>query len=517
LIRTGAFVTKEITEVRRQPRLVLSLILGPFLILLIFGIGYIGETGNLSAVIVTPESGEYSQSAEDYEKLVSGQIDVELVTTDLEVGLARLRGHEVDIVLVVPENAAQQIASGAQAIMPVFFNEVDPLRRDYITYFVYLATNELNKQTLAAAAGQGQESAGDFRAVLARLRNSLAAVENRLQQGDRTAANEQVEQMRSSSANMQLGLILLSQVLNTNTAMVKPADGGESRQVNLAESQSVAGRLNTDLEALQEELRQPNPDQERVRERVSRVRADIDDLDRLTQQFQRINPLVLAAPFYAAPENKAPVPTNFTSFYAPSVLVLLLQHIGVTLAALSIVRERLLGTVELFRVSPVSPSEILSGKYISFTIFLGVVAGALLLLMSNEFTVGGFNLSLGVPILGNWALLVLTLVLVIFASLGLGFLIASLSRSESQAVQLSMLVLLVSVFFSGFFLRIETFWLPVRILSYFLPVTYGIQSLQTVMLRGGTPTPALLIALLMLGAFFGLLSYVLFNREFRRG
>src|ERR1044072_5375671 len=237
-IRTGAFVTKEIAEVRRQPLLVLSLILGPFLILLLFGIGYVGETTKLSAVIVTPPDDTYSHSLADYEKLVSGQIRVVDVTNNLDAGLDRLRRHEVDLVLVVPANAAEQIAGGAQAIMPVFFNEVDPLRRDYITYFVYLATNELNKQTLAAAAGQGQQSAGDFRAVLARLRSSLAAVANRLQQGDSTAANEQVQQMRDSSANMQLGLVLLSQVLNTNTPMMKPAYVGNQRQVNLAVSQT---------------------------------------------------------------------------------------------------------------------------------------------------------------------------------------------------------------------------------------------------------------------------------------
>ena len=81
-------------------------------------------------------------------------------------------------------------------------------------------------------------------------------------------------------------------------------------------------------------------------------------------------------------------------------------------------------------------------------------------MMSNELTIGGVRLSLGVPILGDYFLLALTLFLVIFASIGLGFFISTISKSESQAVQLSMLVLLTSVFFSGFFLRLETIWPP---------------------------------------------------------
>jgi ABC-2 type transport system permease protein len=181
------------------------------------------------------------------------------------------------------------------------------------------------------------------------------------------------------------------------------------------------------------------------------------------------------------------------------------------------VRERMLGTVELFRVAPIRASEILTGKHIRFMALLGVVAGALLLMMSNEFTIGDVHLSLRVPILGDWLYLVLTLVLVVFASVGLGFLIAAISKSESQAVQLSMLVLLASVFFSGFFLRVETIWEPIQAVSYALPVTYGIADLQTIMLRGGTPQPLLLLGLAGLGVLFSLVSYVLLKRELSRG
>jgi ABC-2 type transport system permease protein len=516
-IRTSAFLGKEISEVRRQPRLVLSLILGPFLILLIFGAGYVGRSGRLSAVIVVPAEGGYSRDAADYQEMVGGQMDIRGVTIDEAAAIDRLNRRDVDIVVVVPRDAAQQIASGAQAKLPVYYNEVDPLRRDYISYLTYLYTTEINKQMVAAAAGQGQESAGDVRTSIQRMRNSLAAAETRLDQGDRPGASAQVREMQGSSTSLEIGLTVLSQVLTTSTPLVRPAPEPRPNNVSLVQSRSVINRLNNDLRDLNDELQTPNPDRQRARDRVSRVRQDLDDLDQLTAQFQRINPLVLAAPFYATPINKAPIKVSFTSFYAPGVLVLLLQHIAITLAALSMVRERLLGTVELFRVSPVSPAEILSGKYVSFMIFLGVIAAALIALMSNDLAVGGYGLSLGVPVLGDWALLVVTIALVTFASLGVGFFIAAISRSESQAVQLAMLVLLASVFFSGFFLRIESFFPAVWALSYALPVTYGISSLEVIMLRGGVPTPLLLLALLMLGTFFGLVSFLLFQREFRKG
>ena len=60
----------------------------------------------------------------------------------------------------------------------------------------------------------------------------------------------------------------------------------------------------------------------------------------------------------------------------------------------------------------------------------------------------------------------------------------SISDSERQAVQLSLLVLLASVFFSGFVLSIDQFTPFVRGLAYLLPVTHGIRLIQDVMLRG---------------------------------
>jgi ABC-2 type transport system permease protein len=516
-IRSGAFVSKEINEVRRQPRLILSLILGPFLILFLFGIGYKGEETTLSGIFVLPKQGGYSTNIADYQKLVGGQLQIKSVTTNLQSALDELNRHNVERVVVVPSDISQTISSGAQVKVPIYFNEVDPLRRDLIIYLTYVYANEINKQTLTEAAHQSQVNASDVRATLLRIRNSLAAVEQRLAAGDITGASQQSKELPGSITNVQLGLVILSQLLASDSTLVKQPQPQDPNQVNLTQGGNIAQKLSTDMQALTDELNKPSPDPEVARQGIASIREDVDTFDKLTQQFQSINPLVLAAPFTAEAKNTASITPNFTAFYAPGMLVLILQHMAITLAALSMVRERMLGTVELFRVAPIRASEILTGKHISFMALLGVVAGALLLMMSNEFTIGGVHLSLRVPILGDWVYLVLSLVLVVFASVGLGFLIAAISKSESQAVQLSMLVLLASVFFSGFFLRVETIWEPIQAVSYALPVTYGIADLQVIMLRGGTPQPVLLIGLAGLGVLFTLVSYVLLKRELTRG
>jgi ABC-2 type transport system permease protein len=84
---------------------------------------------------------------------------------------------------------------------------------------------------------------------------------------------------------------------------------------------------------------------------------------------------------------------DFMTFYAPGVLALILQHIAVTLGALSLVRERLLGAMELFRVAPVSLTQVLLGKYLGYTLFIGIITVALISLL--VFT------PLAVPFLGS--------------------------------------------------------------------------------------------------------------------
>ena len=106
-------------------------------------------------------------------------------------------------------------------------------------------------------------------------------------------------------------------------------------------------------------------------------------------------------------------------------------------------------------------------------------------------------------------------VLLSFASLGLGLLISTVVDSERQAVQLSMLVLLASVFFSGFVLPLDQFITPLRIAAYSLPVTHGIQLLQDLMLRGGTNQGWELLVLAGIGVALFLLTSLTVRRNLR--
>jgi ABC-2 type transport system permease protein len=204
--------------------------------------------------------------------------------------------------------------------------------------------------------------------------------------------------------------------------------------------------------------------------------------------------------------NLAPSTPRVISFFGPAVLALILQHLAVTLVAMSLVRERTSGVMELFRISPVSAAEVLAGKVIAYGVLGAIIAFV---------TVGLLVVGFGIPILGPSVLVALTIGLLLLASIGLGLVVAVVSDSERQAVQLSLLVLLASVFFSGFVLSIDEFSEPVRALAYLLPVTHGIILLQDLMLRGTTTETWEFGALVLIAAVTLFIAWVLMRRSMR--
>jgi ABC-2 type transport system permease protein len=216
---------------------------------------------------------------------------------------------------------------------------------------------------------------------------------------------------------------------------------------------------------------------------------------------------VLVAPITTEITNLSPLEPDYMSFYAPAVLALLLQHIAVTFGSLTMVRERLLGAEELFRVAPIAPWEIVTGKYVSYsllTVTIGLVLSVLIVAVMR------------VPLMGSVLDLVLVLVLVAVAGLGWGLFVSVLSRRESQAVQFSMLILLAAVFFGGFFLPLSGLLPAVHFVSYALPVTYGVQALREIMLAGRAPGVELLRPLVVMSVGFYALCVLLYTWQHKR-
>jgi ABC-2 type transport system permease protein len=188
-----------------------------------------------------------------------------------------------------------------------------------------------------------------------------------------------------------------------------------------------------------------------------------------------VKPEVVAAPTRAAVVNLAPSEPNIVAFYGIMVLALIVQHTVITVSSLSMLHDRRRGMLDLFRISPIGSGDILAGKYAAFTFLGSAVALAVLAILVFAF---------GVPFLGGPGVVLACLALLVIASIGIGTLVALLSDTDRQAIQVSLLILLASVFFSGLALDLDQFSAPVRVIGGLLPVTQAGTLLQSLLLRG---------------------------------
>src|SRR5262249_49503802 len=141
------------------------------------------------------------------------------------------------------------------------------------------------------------------------------------------------------------------------------------------------------------------------------------------------------------------------------------------------------------------------------TVFIGIIAVLLVLLLV---------FGLHVPFLGDRVSFAVTLILFILASVGVGLMLSTLSNSDTQAVQLSMIVLLVSIFFSGFFLPLEQFHPFAQWIGYTLPVTHAMQSFINIMLLGKSASLFNWVLLAGIFAFTIIFTMIAWGRQFRR-
>ncbi|HEX2142606.1 MAG TPA: hypothetical protein VHK28_10120, partial [Candidatus Limnocylindria bacterium] len=144
LVSITSFLGKELREVIRRPGVLASLILGPFLIMALFGIGYTGNRSPFKTEIVVPENSQLSRDPEFYADLAPGRLDVVGVTADRAAAEERLRAKETDLLVVAPEDAAAQLRAGEQTEIGVAWNEIDPVYDSLAHLAVATMVSELN-------------------------------------------------------------------------------------------------------------------------------------------------------------------------------------------------------------------------------------------------------------------------------------------------------------------------------------------------------------------------------------
>ncbi|MDT8716835.1 ABC transporter permease [Clostridium sp. 19966] len=163
------------------------------------------------------------------------------------------------------------------------------------------------------------------------------------------------------------------------------------------------------------------------------------------------------------------------SFTIPGLIGLIMQNITILLTAFALVRERERGTIEQLTVSPLTSAEIILGKLIPY-IFIGFFD----FLLSLALGIKWFN----VPIHGNLLLLIFLGVGFVICALSIGILISTVSKTQLQAMQLTILVLLPSILLSGFVFPREAMPKLIQLIGNVLPLTYFLNILRGIITKG---------------------------------
>jgi len=163
------------------------------------------------------------------------------------------------------------------------------------------------------------------------------------------------------------------------------------------------------------------------------------------------------------------------NFMIPGLVAIILQIQTLLLTAFAIVREREQGTLEQLIVTPVRSWELMLGKILPF-----VVVASVNVIMTV--TVGA--VWFGVKVVGSIALLAGLSLIFLLGSLGLGVLISNISKTQMQAMYMASFIMMPSFILAGLLFPRENMpWLAYYA-GYFLPVTYFLEIVRGIILKG---------------------------------
>ena len=162
--------------------------------------------------------------------------------------------------------------------------------------------------------------------------------------------------------------------------------------------------------------------------------------------------------------------------FVPGVMAMVLMLVCTMMTAITIVKEKETGTMEIMLVSPMQPLKIIVAKAVPY-LLLSVINIISILLLSVYV--------LQVPIQGNVWLLLAESVLFTITCLSFGLLISTTTASQQTAMFISLTgMFLPTIMLSGFMFPIENMPLPLRAISNIVPAKWFYLIIKSVMIKG---------------------------------
>jgi ABC-2 type transport system permease protein len=167
------------------------------------------------------------------------------------------------------------------------------------------------------------------------------------------------------------------------------------------------------------------------------------------------------------------------NYFVPGVLVNIVALVTVMLTAMSIVREKEIGTMEQLMVSPIRPLELMLGKTLPFALI-----GMLQVAVMTALALGIFH----VPFRGSYLTMLVCTALFLMTTLGAGLFISTISNTQQQALMTYFFLFMPMFLLSGFSFPINSMPTSVQWLTYLNPIRYFMEIIRGIFLRGTGPS-----------------------------
>ena len=165
-----------------------------------------------------------------------------------------------------------------------------------------------------------------------------------------------------------------------------------------------------------------------------------------------------------------------TLFLVPGLIAFIVMVTSVMSTAVSIVREKEVGTMEQVRMAPIDTVSFVVGKTIPYL---------LIALMSAALIIVAAMVLFDLPMRGNWLALLVTTALFLTGALATGLLISTIAESQQLASQLALLISFLPTFMlSGFIFPISSMPVVLQTITYAVPARYFLVALRGIVLKG---------------------------------
>lgn len=163
-------------------------------------------------------------------------------------------------------------------------------------------------------------------------------------------------------------------------------------------------------------------------------------------------------------------------FLVPGLIAYIAMLTAVVSTALSIVREKEVGTMEQVRMAPLGPLPYVIGKTVPYFVIS---------LISSMSIVALAMLLFGLPMRGSWTMLLVAVALFLVGALAFGLLISTLAETQQVAFQLALLTsYLPTLMLSGFIFPISSMPAFLQAITYIVPARYFLVALRGIVLKG---------------------------------